>query len=116
MEALRQALLELHKALIEYERVVIERERGRLTATEMWKLLVEDPALAWLRSLSEVIVRLDEGVAAAEEEDVRVMVRALLVADPDGGEFQRRYGELLQASAEVVIAHRAVVQRLGGIR
>lgn len=112
MDALRLALLGLHKALIEEERVIVERRRGRVTATEMWKLLVEDPGLAWLRSLSEVIVRLDEGVPADEEAGVRGLVRELLVADPEGGEFQRRYGEMLQASAHVVIAHRAVFRAL----
>ena len=114
MEALRHALLDLHKALIAAERVVIERGRGRLTATEMWNLLVADPALAWLRSLSEVIVRIDEALDGAELDpaELRSFVRALLVADPDGSEFHRRYGEVLQQSPEVVLAHRAVARLL----
>lgn len=100
--------MDLHRALIEAERVVIERARGRLTATALWQLLIEDPTLAWLSTLSAVIVRLDEGVAVADEAAVRATVQALLTADPAGSEFQRKYGEILQASPEVVLAHRAV--------
>ncbi|MEZ4398740.1 MAG: hypothetical protein R3B06_01880 [Kofleriaceae bacterium] len=110
MDQLRLRLLDLHRALIEVERVALERTRGRLTATALWHLLVEDPALAWLGPLSSVIVRLDEGVAVDDEADLRATVRALLTADPDGAPFQRRYAELLQAAPEVVLAHRAVTR------
>lgn len=108
MDRLRAVLLDLHRALIEAERVAIERERGRLTATEMWQLLVEDPQLAWLGALSQLIVRLDEGLAPADEAAFRAQLRTLLVADDAGSEFHRRYGGHLQGTPEVVLAHRAV--------
>jgi hypothetical protein len=111
MEALRHALLDLHRILIEHERVAIERDRGRLTAAEMWKLLVEDPALAWLGALSAIIVRIDEAMEgdALDEAELRGVVRALLVADEGGNAFQQQYATRLQV-ADVVIAHRAVTR------
>lgn len=113
MEALRQALLDLHKALIESERVVIERVEGRLTAAQLWQRLVEDPALAWLGALSSLIVRLDEGLAREDEASLRTSVHELLAADAGDTDFHRRYGIHLQENPDVVLAHHAVARALG---
>lgn len=96
--------------------MALERVRGRLTATELWHLLIEDPALAWLGALSSLIVRIDEALEDAQLDpaELRDAVRGLLTPDPDGNDFHRRYREVLQARPEVVLAHRAVMSELGG--
>lgn len=115
VEALRQRLLDLHRALIEAERIELERTRGRLTATELWHLLIEDPALAWLGALSSLIVRFDEALAdaALDPAELAAEVRALLTPDPEGHDFHRRYRAVLHARPEVVLAHRAVMHAAG---
>jgi hypothetical protein len=108
-------LLDLHRTLIEAERVELELVHGRLTATELWRLLIDDPALAWLGSLTALIVRVDQALADSSLDQLvlRNAVRALLTPEPEGHPFHRRYRQLLQARAEVVLAHRAVMLELG---
>ena len=60
LTAVRHGLLELHKALLDAERERYERTHGKVTAGKMLQLAFQDPQFAWLRSMSELIVRIDE--------------------------------------------------------
>ena len=115
MRQLRTQLLKLHKVLIDDARAAYELDRGRIaTNTQLLQLVINDPWFAWLRSLSELIVRIDESVARdspATELDasaLRDQVESLLTASESGEEFQRRYYEALQRQPAVVIAHAEV--------
>src|SRR5262245_65650341 len=80
---LRQALLRLHKTLLEWERGGYERIHGRQTSNDMLNALLNDPQFAWLRPISQLIVRIDELLAEkapamrSDVEAIVAQVRAL---------------------------------------
>lgn len=106
----RTSLLALHKSLVDAERREYERSRGRLENAGFLKVLMEDPQFAWLKPLTELIVRLDETLedderrAGAEDTLIRES-RSLLAPDSGGTAFQRRYAEMLQRSPDAVVEH-----------
>ena len=59
---LRRLLLHLHKTLIDWQRDDYERVNGRLQTTQLLKVMFNDPAFAWLRTMSGLIVRIDEAL------------------------------------------------------
>lgn len=115
---LRRALLALHKTLLDAERVMYEAMHGRVTGGELLQLVISDAHFAWLRGVSELIVRIDEllaGVepATAEEADALLKgARELLRPDEEGDEFGRRYFAALQREPDAVLAHRRVTLAL----
>jgi hypothetical protein len=118
--AIRNSLLALHKVLLETERVRYERANGRIT--DMFQLLnltIHDPAFAWLRPLSALIVQIDERLddkdkplTAEDAVNLRKEVREMLTPNQVGADFQRNYHWVLQESPEAVIAHSASVRVL----
>jgi len=59
---LRHALLHLHKTLLEWERAAYEKIHGRTSPGNLLTALMNDAQFAWLRPLSELIVRIDESL------------------------------------------------------
>ena len=58
---LRGKLLQLHKVLLDDARVSYEMDRGRVASSAtLLQLVIGDPWFAWLHSLSELIVRIDQ--------------------------------------------------------
>ena len=116
----RNALLALHKILLELERQRYERTNGRIT--DMFQLLnltINDPAFAWLRPLSALIVQVDEKLddkdnpmTSSEAAAMRKEIRELLSANQTGNDFQRNYHWALQESPDAVIAHSGTVKLL----
>jgi len=115
---LRKALLHLHKTLLDWERAAYERIHGRASASELLKVIVEDPQFAWLRPISELIVRIDETVDNEADDtpaDVNALVaraRAVVAADEAGPPNAQRYYAALQEHPDAVLAHRAVTKVL----
>jgi hypothetical protein len=118
---LRHGLLSLHKALLDTQRLWYEREHGRLEGGgQMLQLLAFDPAFAWLRLLSALIVQIDERLDDKDEpitsDDTKKIVaeaRRLLTANEGGEEFQRNYNRALQEQPDVVIAQSRVARLVG---
>jgi hypothetical protein len=115
---LRHGLLRLHKTLLDWERGTYEQVHGRQSGGELLKLLLDDPHFAWLRPMSQTIVRIDEMLDAdtppttLEINEVFATVNEMTAAS-DGSEGPgQRYGEALQNSPEVVLAHRDVREKL----
>src|SRR3954471_15371837 len=91
----RNSLLALHKLLLELERVRYERANGRIT--DMFQLLnltINDPAFAWLRPLSALIVQIDErmddkdaGMTSAQVKAMQREIRELLTPSQLGNDF-----------------------------
>lgn len=116
---LRTQLLDLHKVLLEDARVAYELDRGRVgTTSNLLQLVISDPWFAWLHSLSELIVRIDELLgkdAPSTEADASAVfegVEKLLTASETGEGFARRYFEALQRQPAVVLAHAGVRRTL----
>jgi len=124
LHELRRALVRLHKALVDFERVEYERVHGRASKGELLQALIRDPWFAWLRPLSELVVRIDEMLDEVEppvEGDLRSVIhhtRSLLTPteeQPEQGAppFGSRYYEALQRDPAVVLAHAEVARLLG---
>jgi hypothetical protein len=118
---LRKALLHLHKTMLDWERSAYERVHGRVPAGELLRVIVEDPQFAWLRPMSELIVRIDETVETEGDPAVEVealIARARDVVTPAEAETPnaRRYLAALQEHPDAVFAHRAVADVLKGTR
>src|ERR671912_129356 len=119
LRELRTQLLDLHKVLLEDTRVAYELDRGRVgTTANLLQLVISDPWFAWLHSLSELIVRIDELLgrdAPSTESDATTLfehVEKLLTASESGEGFSRRYYEALQRQPAVVLAHAGVRRTL----
>lgn len=118
LNALRRVLLNLHKTLLDAERVRYERLHGRITSGRLLQLVIADPQFAWLRPLSEIVVRIDELIDAEQspaEEDVKALVgeaRLLLLPADAATFFGRRYLESLQEEPAIVLAHREAALHL----
>jgi len=114
LTVLRRPLLDLHKALVDAEREDYERGRGRMTDGEFLKVLIDDPAFAWLGPLTALIVRLEEIESAEVPKEFIAELRRLLKPAEVGPAFQRKYNELLQKRPEALVAHGAVMRTLLG--
>jgi hypothetical protein len=119
----RTALLRLHKTLLDFEREGYERARGKIdNSYQFLQLVMGDPWFAWLRQLSELIVEMDELLAAKETPNESTAValiehaRLLLTPNESGAEFQKKYFVAMQASPEVVVAHADFSTTLGPAR
>jgi len=117
LTAVRHGLLELHKALLDAERERYERTHGKVTAGKMLQLAFQDPQFAWLRSMSELIVRIDElldnkEAIDADLEDLLTSARALLTPAGQSTAFAREYEAALQRDPHVVVLHARVTRAL----
>jgi hypothetical protein len=109
---LREALLRLHKVLLEWERGGYERIHGRQTSNDLLKALLNDPQFAWLRPMSQLIVRIDELLGddtppmRNDVDAVVSQVKALTSPNEAGNTYERRYDMALQQYPDAVFAHR----------
>jgi hypothetical protein len=118
LPALRQTLLHLHKTLLEWERGQYERIHGRQSNTALLTAFLQDQQFAWLRPMSQLIVRIDELLEdqqpPASDEVAAVVAQLELLTTPSetGNDYARRYYTALQENPESVFAHRDVVELL----
>ena len=119
----RTALLRLHKTLLDFERQAYERDHGAIgNSYQFLQLVMNDPWFAWLRQLSELIVEMDELLAAketpSENTGVALIRQATILLTPaeSGSEFQRKYFAVMQQSPEAVVAHSEFAKALGPAR
>ena len=116
--SLRRALLRLHKALLDDERLAYERFYGQVTGGELLQLVINHEQFAWLHSISELIVSIDEMLDAeepatiADAELLLAQTRTLLKPSEEGTDFERKYYAALQRDPDVVLAHREVTKIL----
>jgi hypothetical protein len=118
----RNGLLRLHKVLLDWERIRYERSNGRITDNmKLLHLTINDPAFAWLRELSALIVQIDERtedkkapLTSSDVKSLRAEVRSLLSPSQTGGAFQRNYFFALQETPDIVVAHSAMLKLLAG--
>ena len=115
---LRQALLRLHKTLLDWERAGYERIHGRQTSNDLLNALLNDPQFAWLRPISQLIVRIDELLGEKtppmrnDVDAVVSQVKSLTSPKAEGTIYERRYDTVLQENPDAVFAHRDVLKLL----
>jgi hypothetical protein len=115
---LRQALLRLHKTLLDWERGGYERIHGRQSSNDLLNALLNDPQFAWLRPISQLIVRIDELLSEKtppmrnDVDAVVAQVKTLTSPNADGNIYERRYDTVLQEHPDAVFAHRDVLKLL----
>ena len=118
LRELRRGLLHLHKALLDSERVVYEQLMGRVSSGELLQLVINHEQFAWLRSISELIVSIDEMLGADEPvttgdaESLITQAQTLLKPSEEGNDFGRKYFAALQREPDAVLAHREVTKIL----
>src|SRR5258705_1029402 len=106
LDALRHALLALHKTLLDAQRIRYEREHGRIESRgELLDLVLRDPSFEWLRVLSALIAGLDE-LAEADEDASGVIdkLRTLVRFEGNPG-FTGPYREIIEAVPDALVAH-----------
>ena len=109
---LRQALLRLHKTLLDWERSGYERIHGRQSSHDLLDAVLNDPQFAWLRPMSQLIVRIDEILGEKtppmrnDVEAVVSQVKRLTSPNETGNTYERRYDMALQDHPDAVFAHR----------
>ena len=103
---------DLHKALLEDSRTAYELDRGRIpTTATLLQLVIHDPWFAWLRPLSETVVRIDvmllPEAEATEADGVTLLEQVERLLSPAEGvePFAERYSEALQRQPAVIMAH-----------
>ena len=111
---IRHLLLRLHKTLIDWQRADYERVHGRLQTTQLLNVMFNDRAFAWLRSMSGLIVRIDEALEVKPpkepiESGPLVAAARELIAPEAGSAYAQRYHAALQELPEAVLAHRDLV-------
>ena len=119
----RTVLLRLHKTLLDFERAAYERAHDKIANSYAFlQLVMSDPWFAWLRQLSELIVEMDELLAAKEiprdATAVALIQQASILLTPSetGSEFQKKYFAAVQKCPEVVLAHSEFAGLLGPAR
>ena len=123
LRELRAKLLQLHKVLLDDARAAYEMDRGRVPSNaSLLQLVINDPWFAWLHSLSELVVRIDETIevdSPATDADAAALineVEKLLTASENGEGFHRRYYDALQRQPAVVLAHADVRRVIKSMR
>lgn len=116
LRELRLRLLRLHKTLLDAERADYERVHGATSPGELLRLVIGHEQFAWLRALSELIVRIDESLDADEPltregaRDLLEVVRALLRPQEGAPGFPGHYHARLQDTPEVVLQHAEIMK------
>ncbi len=111
--ALRTTLLKLHKSLLDMERREYEKVHGKVNVGELFRLVVGDAQFAWLHSISEFVVRIDEMLAGEKEKEVTdaesheavSLARKMFLPSETGDAFQKQYFDALQRDPAVVMEH-----------
>jgi hypothetical protein len=119
LEAISRALQDLHRQILDAEGQLHPGLKG----VALLDRLLNDPAWAWLRALSQLITDIDEslsekadvtaGDAAAAAKRVRALVFGL--GEPQNEDFLARYRPLLQESAALASAHGALKRQVDAL-
>lgn len=112
LSGLRRVLLRLHKVLLDAERAIYEQAHGRISSGELLQLVINHEQFAWLHSISELIVKIDElldadePVTTTEAQSLLSEARMLLKPSETGDDFASKYFAALQRDPDTVLAHR----------
>jgi bacterioferritin (cytochrome b1) len=122
---LSKALQQLHKELLMLEAKKLEARMGKaLGPYELLHASLNDPSLAWLRKMSELIVNIDtiidETPNLSAQESHRVAAEVLNMLEKPAGliatDFWQNYSEYLANNADIIMRHAKVKDIITQIR
>lgn len=115
----RHGLLKLHKILLDQEKVNYEMTWGKIGSVgEYLNLVMHDSWFAWLRSMSQLIVEIDEAFDADEPVTGEIVntlagqIRELLASGDETKEFTIKYQAALQQSETAILEHAEIMKRV----
>lgn len=117
--------MELHRALLMLEAKKLEQAAGKkLTPYELLGASLQDPALAWLRVISQLIVSIDtiidETPMLSNQDANRVANEVLTALEKPPGliatDFWTHYSEYLHSNADIIMMHSKVKTLLSELR
>ena len=117
MHDVRVGLLHLHQTLLDMERKSCETTHGRVNSGELLQLVLNHAQFAWLRTISALVVQIDEMLDADEPASTGDMLSLIastrqLFTASDNKEFSDKYQAALQQEPDVVMAHAALMKLL----
>jgi hypothetical protein len=121
LRQVRDIVLALHKALLDSERTAYEIANGPVGSPGAFlQLLINNPWFAWLQPMTNLIVLIDETLAAkkppaeiAELERLLEDTRALLSPSTDSANaFWKRYSGTKQRDPAVAVLHERLTREL----
>lgn len=120
LNQLHAALLDLHKGLVDSEKADWEQHRGSVgTPGQFLNMLLNEPAFAWMRPFSGLIVAIDVQLSPKQpmeksqlEKEARQLfgIARNMLRPPEV--VESRYREVLQRDTGVVLLHSKVIQVL----
>jgi hypothetical protein len=119
LKQVRPVLLALHKALLEAERVDYEQAYGPIASKgEYFRLVLGHEQFNWLRPISQLIVRIDEVLAAKQPDmaesaeklvaETQQLLNPAFVVNP----AQQRYAQARQQHVDIAQMHATLTQLL----
>ena len=112
-DALRSALLALHKALLAAERQNLERLHGPVSNAEYLQIVQDPLRYGWLKPFTELILAFDDDEEErASPEELADRSRELLAPPKQATAFGRRYLSLMQREPALVMAHSTLAKLL----
>jgi hypothetical protein len=121
LKELSLRLLRLHKALMSYEQKEYEEMFGKVSSPHQFlDLLMNHPHFSWLRTLSQLIVGIDELVDSKENvlesqvDDLVKYTQSLVTGNKEDTDFMKKYITSVQKDPHVALAHGKVIQMLKG--
>ena len=108
----RNELLKLHKVLLDFEKNRYEGQHGKINSPQvLLGLVMDSPAFAWLRQMSELIVAIDElleskeGISPEKFKDMLIYSKKLLQPKTDGNNFEKNYYQAIHQDPSAALAH-----------
>ena len=114
---LRHRLLHLHKSLLDIERANYEKVFGQVNSGQLLQLVINHPQFGWLRTISALVVEIDETLDADEpatSNDMRNLLTQarLLFMSQENEAFRQKYEAVLQLDPAIVMEHAGVMKLL----
>lgn len=115
----RDLLLHLHKALMDYQKAQFEQQNGLVqNPNHYYQLVLNDPTFAWLRTLSALVVSIDELLEKPEElteqkqTEIGQYTEKLLTSTDAADTFVANYQAAVAASDPIRTLHAQVLATL----
>lgn len=117
---IREQLLQLHKGLLDYQKRTYESTVGPVqNPNHYYQLVVGDESFAWLKTLSALVVSIDELLESTEaktETDIHQIAKytknMLTTTGGGNGAFGTHYTEALKKDETVAALHANVMKLL----